>query len=231
MTVQDQEKIASVQEQAEAWSPEQLLAWAATEFGSVAIASSFGVEDMALIDFASRNPQPIAVFTLDTAFLFPETYKLIEATEKKYGIKVERMNPALTPEAQAQQHGEALWTRDPNQCCGIRKIEPLKRKLGTLQAWITGIRREQSPTRANARKIEWDNGFGLVKINPLADWTNKQVWKYIFDKQVPYNPLHDLNYPSIGCTHCTRQVGAGEDERAGRWAGFAKTECGLHSGN
>jgi len=226
-----QEKIASVQEQAESWSAQQLLAWAAEEFQQVAIASSFGVEDMALIDLASKGSQPIAIFTLDTAFLFPETYKLIETAEQKYGFRVERMHPALTPEEQAKQHGDALWSRDPNQCCGIRKVEPLKRKLSTLQAWITGIRREQSPTRANARKIEWDKGFGLVKVNPLADWTNKQVWQYIFANKVPYNPLHDQNYPSIGCTYCTRPVGAGEDERAGRWAGFAKTECGLHSGD
>jgi phosphoadenosine phosphosulfate reductase len=114
------------------------------------------------------------------------------------------------------------------QCCAIRKVEPLKRALGSVDAWVTGIRRDQAPTRANSKKVEWDDKFGLVKANPLADWTLEDVWAYIHEHDVPYNPLHDQNYPSIGCTHCTRQVMPGEDPRAGRWAGQEKVECGLH---
>ncbi|HJY85489.1 MAG TPA: phosphoadenylyl-sulfate reductase [Candidatus Acidoferrales bacterium] len=121
-----------------------------------------------------------------------------------------------------------LWSRKPDLYCELRKVLPLEKKLAELSAWITGIRREQAPTRANARKLEWHTKFGLVKLNPLADWSSVEVWEYIRANRVSYNPLHDQNYPSIGCTHCTRPVLPGEDPRAGRWAGFSKTECGLH---
>jgi phosphoadenosine phosphosulfate reductase len=168
------------------------------------------------------------VFTLDTDFLFPETYALIDTIEKQYGLEVERTRPEYTPEAQAEKFGAALWGSHPDQCCNIRKVEPLKKHLSGLQAWVTGVRRDQAPTRANTKKLEWDAKFGLVKLNPLADWTSPQVWDYIRENSVPYNPLHDQNYPSIGCTYCTRPVMPGEDPRAGRWSGFNKTECGLH---
>jgi phosphoadenosine phosphosulfate reductase len=217
------------QSEAENWSAEQILAWTARQFVSAAsLASSFGAEDVVLIDLASRIGSPFPVFTLDTDFLFPETYLLITEIEQRYGLKIDRVHPKLTPQKQARQFGDALWQRQPDQCCEIRKIEPLKRRLSSSSAWITGIRREQSPTRANARKLEWDAKFGLVKLNPLADWSEGDVWTYIRSHNVPYNPLHDQHYPSIGCTHCTRAVKPGEDARAGRWAGFTKTECGLH---
>jgi phosphoadenosine phosphosulfate reductase len=134
----------------------------------------------------------------------------------------------LSPEEQERTHGSALWTRDPDRCCNLRKVEPLRRKLGELSAWITSIRRDQTSVRSNAHRVEWDAKFGLVKINPMVDWTSKQVWRYIHDHDVPYNELHNQDYPSIGCTQCTRAVRPGEDPRAGRWPGFAKTECGLH---
>ena len=214
---------------AEHWSAEQILAWTGQEFRAQAtLASSFGAEDVVLIDLAARIGSPFPIFTLDTSFLFPETYALITRIEQRYAVEVERLPAALTADEQAQQFGEALWQRQPDQCCRIRKIEPLKQRLQSAAAWITGIRREQSPTREQARKIEWDPTFGLVKINPLADWSGAQVWAYIRSNQIPYNPLHDQSYPSIGCTHCTRPVQAGEDARAGRWSGFSKTECGLH---
>jgi phosphoadenosine phosphosulfate reductase len=143
-------------------------------------------------------------------------------------VTIERVFPLLTPEEQARVYGEALWKRNPDLCCNARKVEPLRRKLSQLDAWITSIRRDQTAARAGVRKIQWDEKFDLVKINPLADWTSKQVWRYIVAHDVPYNSLHDQNYPSIGCTHCTRAIRAGEDPRAGRWPGFAKTECGLH---
>jgi phosphoadenosine phosphosulfate reductase len=194
----------------------------------MAIASGFGAEGIVLIDIAARIRPDLRVFTLDTDLLFPETYELMDRVEERYRIKVERVRPALTPEEQERRHGPALWTRAPDQCCSLRKVEPLRGKLAELRAWVTAIRRDQTASRAQARKLEWDTKFGLVKINPLADWSTKQVWDYIYENNLPYNPLHDRNYPSIGCTHCTRPIHAGEDARAGRWSGFEKTECGLH---
>ena len=210
--------------------PEATLAWAFAHFGQeeIALACSFGSEDVALVDMVSKLRPGARVFYLDTNVLFPETYELIDQVKAKYDVHLEQFLPLLTLEEQATQRGDALWTSDPDACCGIRKVEPLKRALGTMQAWITGIRREQAPTRANAKMVEWDAKFGLVKFNPLAAWTEKDVWNYIMDNGVPYNPLHDQGYPSIGCTHCTRAVKPGEDPRAGRWSGFQKTECGLH---
>lgn len=223
------EQIIELQNIAETWSPEQVLAWGFRSFGNrVAISSAFGVEGMVLIDVASRVRSNFQVFTVDTEFLFPESYTLMDKVEERYGVRIERVFPLLSPEVQERLHGAALWTRDPDQCCNLRKVEPLRRKLRELDAWITSIRRDQTSARAGARKIEWDEKFGLVKINPIADWTAKQVWRYVHDHEVPYNPLHDQGYPSIGCTHCTRAIRPGEDARAGRWPGFAKTECGLH---
>jgi phosphoadenosine phosphosulfate reductase len=220
---------AKVQINAESWRPERLLEWAFETFGDeVAISSAFGAEGMVLIDIASRVRQSFRVFTLDTEFLFPETYNLMDRVEQRYGITIERVYPLISPEEQERVHGPALWQRNPDQCCNLRKVEPLRRKLAELQAWITSIRRDQTVARAAAGKVEWDTKFGLVKINPVADWTSRQVWQYIRDYDVPYNVLHERNFPSIGCTHCTRAVRPGEDPRAGRWAGSSKTECGLH---
>jgi phosphoadenosine phosphosulfate reductase len=226
----DSAEFQEAQQQAEGWTADRILRWVAENFRKdVALASSFGAEDQVLLDLAWRHTTPLRVFTLDTDFLFPETYQLIRVSEQKYGVKVERAKSALTPERQEEQYGPALWGRDPNQCCELRKVAPLKSKLCELRAWVTGIRRDQAPARANAKKIEWDQRFGLVKLNPLADWTWDRVWAYIRANNVPYNVLHDQNYPSIGCTYCTRPVMPGEDPRAGRWSGFAKTECGLHA--
>jgi len=223
------EQLAGVQAQAEKWQPEQILSWAFATFGKdVAIASGFGIEGMVLLDLASRVHRDFRVFSLDTEFLFSETYDLMDRVEKRYGIKVERVYSRLTPEEQEREHGGALWSRDPDRCCALRKVEPLKAKLTELAAWITAIRRDQTSSRAAARKVEWDAKFQLVKINPIADWSSEMVWSYAVRHKVPYNPLHDRNYPSIGCTHCTRAIRPGENGRAGRWAGSEKTECGLH---
>ena len=223
------DQIAELQLAAESWSPQQVLAWAFKTFGSgVAISSAFGSEGMALIDMASRVRRNFRLFTIDTEFLFPETYSLMDRIEERYGISIEKVYPLLSPEEQARHHGAALWSRDPDRCCNLRKVEPLRRKLSELGAWITSIRRDQTSVRASAHKIEWDAKFGLAKINPIVDWTSEQVWRYIRQHDVPYNSLHDQSYPSIGCTHCTRAVGPGEDPRTGRWPGFSKTECGLH---
>ena len=223
------QQIAQIQLAAESWNPRQVLAWAFGKFGNeVAISSAFGAEGMALIDMASRVQKDFRLFTIDTEFLFPETYNLMDRIEERYGITIERVYSLLPPEEQERVHGAALWGRNPDECCNLRKVEPLRRKLSELRAWIASIRRDQTSVRAGARKIEWDEKFGLVKVNPLADWSSAQVWRYIREHDVPYNALHDQNYPSIGCTHCTQAVKSGEDPRAGRWPGFAKTECGLH---
>src|ERR1700686_3559259 len=222
-------KIAELHSTAESWSPLQVLAWALETFGNrVAISSAFGAEGMALIDMAFRARKDFRLFTIDTEFLFPETYSLMDKIEQKYQIKIERVFSLLSPDEQERVNGAALWTRDPDQCCNLRKVEPLRRKLTELDAWITSIRRDQTSFRKGAGKIEWDVKFGLVKVNPIADWTSKKVWSYLREHGVPYNSLHDQNYPSIGCTHCTRAVRPGEDPRAGRWPGMGKTECGLH---
>jgi len=223
-------ELASLQFLAENWTPEQVLSWAFKRFrADIAISSAFGAEGMVLIDMASRLEPDFRVFTVDTEFLFPQTYDLMDRIEQRYDIQIERVYSLFSPDGQERVHGPALWARNPDRCCDLRKIEPLRRKLTGLRAWITSIRRDQTSARANAQKIEWDAKFGLIKINPIVDWTSKQVWNYLHEHKVPYNALHDQNYPSIGCTHCTRATTAGEDPRAGRWPGFSKTECGLHT--
>lgn len=215
---------------AERWKPEEVLTWAFSTYGGdIALATGMGVEGMALLHMAHRINPKLTVFTGDTEFLFPETYDLIERVESRYGITIERLYSDLTPRDQERAYGKALWASDPDQCCNLRKVEPLRRKLATLDAWVTAIRRDQTSARAAIRKVEWDAKFDLVKISPLADWTREKVWSYVLENDVPYNPLHDRNYPSIGCTHCTRAVLPGEDQRAGRWSGSGKTECGLHA--
>ncbi len=222
-------ELEELQTRAEHWSTEEVLSRAFSWFHPrLALATAFGVEGMVLIDLAVKLRSDVRIFTLDTEFLFPETYTLMRRVEQRYGIPIERCRPEMTPEQQARTQGAELWSREPDRCCELRKVEPLKKKLAALRAWVTGIRRDQTPARASIRKLEWDTKFGLFKLNPLADWTREQVWDYIRRHQVPYNPLHDQGYPSLGCTHCTRAVGPGEDLRAGRWPGFIKTECGLH---
>lgn len=222
-------EVQAVQPAAETWNAEVALRWAFDRLGNeVALVSAFGPEGMALIDMAARIQRRFRLITIDTGFLFPETQKLMAEVEGRYALTIEKVHPALSPEQQERDYGAALWRRDPDLCCGLRKVEPLRRKLAELRGWITSIRREQTAHRAGAHKLEWDAKFGLVKVNPLADWSAHEVWDYIRKNDVPYNELHDRGYPSLGCTHCTRAIQPGESERAGRWSGFAKTECGLH---
>jgi len=209
-------------------TPEAVIQWAIERFPNITFACSFGAEDVVLVDMVQKISPQTDIFYLDTDFHFKETYETRDRLEQHYGLKFVQVKPAITPEEQAEKHGEALWKSEPTACCNIRKVEPLTRILGNYEAWITGIRRDQAPTRANAKKIEYDTKFGLVKFNPIAHWTSDDVWEYIRANNIYYNPLHDQDYPSIGCEHCTRQVKAGEDPRAGRWSGFEKTECGLH---
>jgi len=222
-------RVQELQAAAESWSAAEVLTWAFQRFGPrIALASAFGPEGMVLIDVAVELRPDVRVFTLDTGLFFPETYELMSAVEQRYGIAIERVRPALTVEEQAVQHGLALWQHNPDRCCYMRKIEPLRRKLATLDAWITAIRRDQTLDRAHAQKVEWDAKFGLVKVNPLCDWTSEMVWEYLRAKEVPYNALHDRGYPSVGCAPCTLPAQNRDDARSGRWAGLDKTECGLH---
>lgn len=221
---------------AAAFSPEEVIRWAVREFGpsQIALATSLGAEDQVLTDMISGIDKSIGVFTLDTGRLPQETYATIERTIERYGVKIELLFPDRKDvEAMVAQHGPNLFYKSVElrkRCCEVRKVIPLKRKLATLKAWITGLRREQSVTRGNVSKVEFDEANGLFKINPLADWSEKDLRAYIKAKGVPNNPLHDQGYPSIGCAPCTRAVKPGEDVRAGRWwwENPEHKECGLH---
>jgi phosphoadenosine phosphosulfate reductase len=225
----DPNELQRISGEFEAKTPQDVVRWGVEHFrGAITLACSFGAEDVALVDMIARVDRTVPVFYLDTDYLFPETIEVRDRIVARYGVQVIAAKPLLTIDEQAAQHGADLYGRQPDLCCKIRKIEPLKRQLGGYTAWITGIRRDQAPTRANAGLVEWDKLFNLVKLNPLAKWTSEDVWKYIRANDVPYNVLHDRNYPSIGCWPCTREVKPGEDPRAGRWANFEKKECGLH---
>ena len=206
-----------------------ILRWAAARYAPrLGFGTGFGVEGCVLIDLAVRHGIPIDVFTLDTGLLFDETYALWRRLEARYRITIRAIRPAQTVAQQAAAHGDRLWARDPDACCRLRKVEPLAAAARDFDAWITAIRRDQTPERAGAAIVERDRQLGIVKINPLARWTEREVWRHVHDHEVPYNPLHDHGYPSIGCAPCTSPVAIGEHPRAGRWRGTGKTECGLH---
>jgi phosphoadenosine phosphosulfate reductase len=189
----------------------------------LAVACSFQKEATVVLDLLLRIAPDARIFTLDTHVLFPETYETWKRVEERYGITIEvHQGPSLG--RQAALHGDRLWERDPDACCRLRKVEPLVRALSDVDAWISGVRRDQSASRAGTPKLAWDGRHGKWKANPIADWSEKDVWRYIHEHDLPYNPLHDRGYASIGCTHCTRP-GNGRD---GRWADSGKTECGLH---
>lgn len=229
MNLLEKEELIRVKaEELESASAEEVIAWAVEAFPHITFACSFGAEDVVLVDMLQQISPTSDIFYLDTDYHFKETYETRDAMAARYDLEFVRVSPKLSPEEQSLQHGEELWTTDANACCGIRKVEPLTRILSQYDAWITGIRRDQAPTRANSKKVEYDSKFGLVKFNPLASWSTDDVWNYIRKNDIIYNPLHDQNFPSIGCQQCTRQVMPGEDPRAGRWAGSEKTECGLH---
>ncbi len=206
------------------------IIWMVRAFApKLTLASSFGAEDMVLLDmWIQSGAAPIDVFCLDTGLLFPQTYDLIDEVQKKYGIQVHRATPKLDVSQQALQLGTNLWERDPDTCCRLRKVDPLSRHLVGYQAWMTGIRRDQTVHRRHAPLIGWDSAHNLVKANPLAPWTYTDVFDYLERHRVPFNPLHLQGYPSIGCQPCTQPVIDDHDPRSGRWQGKEKTECGLH---
>lgn len=229
-----QNEVAVFAERFEEPTAQEVLEWAAHKFGSkVALASSFGAEDVVLIDMLARLGGRVKVFTIDTGRLHQETYSLMDAICEKYDIPIEVYFPTESVEEMVNKHGSNLFYKSVELrtlCCHIRKVEPLKRALSALDAWITGLRREQVVTRASTKKVEIDyaNG-GITKINPLTDWTSQQVWAHIRENNVPYNALFDQGYTSIGCVPCTRPTKPGEDPRAGRWWWEKGTkECGLH---
>jgi phosphoadenosine phosphosulfate reductase len=217
---------------------EEILRWFLMEFsGKAVFSSSLGAEDQAITHMISGIRKSARIFTLDTGRLFPETYDLIDLTSKKYGITIEVFFPdSAEVEKMVNSKGINLFydsIENRKLCCGIRKIHPLRRAFAGMDAWICGLRREQSVTRKNMQTVEWDETHGLIKVNPLIDWTEEQVWNYLKHHNVPYNKLHDQGFPSIGCQPCTRAVMQGEDVRAGRWwwENPESRECGLHKKN
>ena len=207
----------------------ETLTWAAERYGDgLTFATGFGPEGCVLIDLIGRHRLPIDIFTLDTGLLFPETQALWKLLEDRYELTIRATRPSQTVDEQALAHGDKLWESAPNRCCELRKVIPLRAELSNADAWITAIRRDQTPERSNALVVEWDEKFEMPKINPLVRWTKQDVQSHIHTHDVPYNSLHDAGYPSIGCLPCTTPVALGEDDRAGRWRGIAKTECGLH---
>ncbi len=221
----DHEAIA---DELEGKSAQDTIAWMFDHFGQDHfIACSFQKTSSVTAHLATQINPEARFFYLDTDVLFPETYETRDRLAEALGIDFHRYHN-LTIEEQAAEYGDELWKRDPDACCGVRKVEPMRRALSSVDCWVAGVRRSDSSTRAGSPKFAWDKKFGLWKLNPIADWSERDVWNYIHEHRLPYNPLHDRGYPSIGCTHCTQPVGPGGDLRDGRWAGVAKTECGIN---
>jgi phosphoadenosine phosphosulfate reductase len=210
--------------------PHEILSWAVeTYFPRLTMATAFGPEGCVILHMLAEINPKVRVFNLDTGYQFPETLELRERIAERYGIEVELVRASSNVAEYEAANGGPVYATDPDRCCHDRKLVPLRRAVEGYEAWISAIRADQSSHRAQARVVGWDAKFGLVKVNPLLNWTKRDVWAFVVTNKVPYNPLHDQGYPSIGCWPCTRAVKPGDDERAGRWAGQAKTECGLHS--
>lgn len=207
---------------------EEILTWARRTFGTHRVAVASSMADTALPHLVAAHLPGIDVLFLDTGYHFPETLRTRDELSRRVDVRIRSLRPALSVAEQDQRYGAGLFGRDPSRCCAMRKVEPLSRTLGGYDAWITGVRRVEGPTRARTPIVEWDATFGLVKINPLIAWSDADVETYLREHDVPVHPLLSQGYPSIGCAPCTRRVAAGEDPRSGRWSGFEKTECGLH---
>ncbi|HVU10621.1 MAG TPA: phosphoadenylyl-sulfate reductase [Phototrophicaceae bacterium] len=209
--------------------PEDILRWSVETYGDhLAVVTSFQTTGIVTLHMLAEMRLNVDVLTLDTGLLFPETYDLMARVQDRLKFNLIPIKPELTVEQQAAQYGEALWTRDSDACCRMRKVVPLDQALIGYDAWIAGLRRDQSKTRSNLQAVSWDQRNQKMKISPLIDWTEEMVWTYIHAYDLPYNVLHDRGYPSIGCYTCTQPVAPGEDIRAGRWANQSKTECGIH---
>jgi len=228
--------IESLKNKIKGKNPQEIIAWFLQEFkGKIALSNSMGAEDQVLTDMICKIDKSTSIFTLDTGRIFPETYDLIDRTNQRYGIQIKVYFPKPEQvEAMVNEKGVNLFfnsIENRKQCCHIRKIGPLKRAFSDLDLWICGLRREQSVTRTDVDVLEWDEINGLLKLNPIVDWTEDQMWDYIKENKVPYNRLHDQGFPSIGCQPCTRAIEKGEDVRAGRWwwEDADSKECGLHA--
>jgi len=224
-------ELAEHSQRMESATPEQIIVWAHERYAPhLTMATAFGPEGCVILSMLAKIAPETYVFNLDTGYQFQQTLDLRDRIAEKYGVQVEMLQPELSvPEYEAMHNGP-LYKTNPTQCCFDRKIRVLERGIQGKQAWMSGIRRDQSSDRAQAAIVGWDKKFSMVKISPLANWTKQDVWKRILEEKVPYNPLHDQGYLSIGCWPCTRALQQGEtDERAGRWSGTEKTECGLHT--
>ena len=228
--VLSREEISRAAERLEGADPQEILRWAVETYrGGLALSASFGGgEGMALLDMLSKITDEVTVLTIDTGFIFKETAEFRDEVMRRYKLPMEVLRPALTVEEQVERYGEQMRTCSPDLCCQVRKIEPLQRALNRYDAWMTGIRRVQTPQRADTKVVAWEERYGAAKIAPLAHWTDEQVWGYVREHDVPVNPLLHQGYKSIGCEPQTRPVHDDEDPRAGRWAGMDKTECGIH---
>lgn len=208
--------------------PQEVLKWVVDNFDVKDFGLACSFAECVLIDMLVKIKPDVRIFYIDTGLLFNETLDVVKRVEEKYGIRVERFAPELTLEGMEASFGPALWKTDPDKCCYLRKVKTMTEALHGFKLWITGLRREESAGRKDAPIVGWDEKFGLIKVNPIAAWTKKNVWDYVHKHGVPYNALLDKGYTSIGCAPCTMPALPGEDERAGRWAGSGKTECGLH---
>ena len=210
-------------------SPQEILQFAVEQFGDgLAVVTSFQPTGIVTLHMLQQIAPATTVITLDTGFLFPETLRLIEELTARFDLDLFRIQPQLSPAQQALAHGPELWERNPDLCCHLRKVLPLRNALRDYSAWIAGLRRDQSASRSNIPVIDWDNNNQLLKLSPFATWTSDQVWEWIHRHDLPYNSLHTQGYPSIGCTHCTHPVLMNGGGRSGRWQDFDKSECGLH---
>ena len=217
----------------EGWKTPEVLRWAWETFGErAAVGTSFQGAGLVMLHLAKEAGLRFPVFTLDTGLLFPETVELKRRLEDFFGYEIEALTPDFTVEQQAEHFGDELWKRDPDQCCTLRKVIPLRAKLETLDCWITGLRRDQGKSREATGVLEVyevEPGREIAKLNPMVSWTREAIWDYVRAHRIPYNPLRDRGYPSVGCWPCTAKPGEGGGERAGRWTGFNKTECGIHT--
>jgi phosphoadenosine phosphosulfate reductase len=223
------EEVAGLAEHFEPLRAEELVEFASEAFGGrLVLTCSWQLGTSILVHMTRQVAPDTRLVEIDTGLLFPETHATRARLVDHYGLEVETLRPLQSVEEQASEHGDALWARDPDRCCGLRKVAPLEQAIRDADGWLTGIRRDQTSARAAAPKLVLDARRGVVKVQPLVDWSERDCWRYIYQNGIPYNELHDRGFPSIGCTPCTRAAGSGEDPRAGRWAGSGKSECGLH---
>ena len=222
-------QVSRLAEQFESADPREILSWADRTFGeALAIVTSFQATGIVTLHMIQEIAPATQVLTLDTGFLFPETVELVNSLEERFQLNLRRIRPRQTPRQQARDYGDRLWERNPDRCCHIRKTIPLREALSGYSAWVTGLRRDQSANRADTAIISRDSRTGLIKIAPFANWSADKIWTYLRAHDLPYNPLHDTGYPSIGCWTCTKAVNQDADARSGRWSQRDKTECGIH---